>query len=687
MSSIPYPPPLDSAPAKLNDAQRDAVTSLKGPVLVLAGAGTGKTRVITARIARLIRMGEDPSSICAVTFTNKAAREMRERVENMVSADAASLVTLSTFHSLCVRILRLGIHLLGFKQNFSIYDESDQLGLLRRIITRTAAGKEKLDPRAARSAISARKNMGLSASGNEESLLGAVALRYERELQQLNAVDFDDLLLLAVRLLSEHPVERDRWKNRFHHLMVDEFQDTNSLQLTLLKHLARPEPNLCVVGDDDQSIYGWRGAEIKNILEFERHFPSARVIKLEQNYRSTGNILRAANSVIRRNPERHGKQLWSGEGDGEPIRVVAAPDEKEEARFVVEEIRNIHVEKGFSWENFAILFRMNNQARSFEEELRRLKVPYRLVGARSFFDRREIKDLSAWCNAILNPDDDVSLLRALTAPPRGLGETTVGQALEASIKKHCSVHAVLSDPTFRAGLNRRGQAAAEEFIEQLREFYVRVHQPLISATAVMQDLLVAISFEEHVKKISAKPEEFDGRWESVRLFLAWMQEFEDKQNTQGASSLRGFLDSLSLDRDKGEKEDSTELVTLITLHAAKGLEYPHVYLVGFEEGILPHSRSKQENRVEEERRLLYVGITRAMKQLTITRCDGRARHGQILPSQPSSFLKDFDEGLIKEVSTVDLATESPTEELTEFYFGNLRAKLEEKLKAQESSQT
>ena len=389
----------------LNPEQLEAVYHETGPMLILAGAGTGKTRTITARIAWLVSQGEDPAKILAVTFTNKAAREMKERIAGMVDAADAKAVTASTFHSLCLRILRADAERLGYKANFSIFDESDQMGLIKKIITRVSAKDEKLDPNFAKNFISKAKNNALPIDA--DTLLGSVFHRYEQELRALNAMDFDDLLGKAVKLLDEHSEAREKWRARVKYLMVDEFQDTNKLQLDLVNLLVSGQPpNVCVVGDDDQSIYGWRGAEVSNILEFEKHFPNPRIIRLEQNYRSTNAILGAANRLIKNNPRRRGKNLWSPKEGGEPVRVIAVPDDRKEAEFVVQEIGAQRDEAKVPWEHFAVIYRMNAQSRLLEENLRKNKIPYRLVGGKSFFERREIKDLAAYMTILLNPADD-----------------------------------------------------------------------------------------------------------------------------------------------------------------------------------------------------------------------------------------------------------------------------------------
>src|SRR5581483_2278631 len=367
----------------------------------------------------------------------KAANEMRERLATMVEKEQVKRVTMSTFHALCVRILRGGIDRLGYKNNFSIYDESDQLGLIKKIITRTAARDEKIDPHLAKNLISKAKNNGWSAPKDDQTLISAVFTRYQVELKNLNAVDFDDLLLLTVKLLAEHNEVRAKWQERFRYLMVDEFQDTNRLQLELVSLIADAHKNVAVVGDDDQSIYGWRGAEVSNILEFEHHFPNPTVVKLEQNYRSTNAILGTANSLIKNNPRRRAKQLWSAHASGENVRVVQMPDDREEAKFVAEDIQRRNFAENVVWKNFAVLYRMNAQSRLIEENLRRLHIPYRLVGGKSFFDRREIKDVLAYATCLLNADDDVSLLRIINTPARGIGPAVVERALEHSVHAKC----------------------------------------------------------------------------------------------------------------------------------------------------------------------------------------------------------------------------------------------------------
>lgn len=658
----------------LNPEQMQAAKHDSGPLLILAGAGTGKTRVITARIAWLVAQGADPASILAVTFTNKAAREMKERVGGMVSADAAEQVTCSTFHALCVRILRAHAQHLGYKNNFSIYDEGDTNGLIKKIINRTAAADEKLDPGLAKNLISKAKNNGWRAPQDEETLAGAVYRRYEAELRTLNAMDFDDLLVNAVRLLADFPEVRASLQRRYRHLLVDEFQDTNRLQLDLVSMLASGDPaDVCVVGDDDQSIYGWRGAEVANILEFERHFPNPTIVRLEQNYRSTNEILQAANRVIRNNTKRRGKNLWSPRTGGDPVQIIAVPDDREEAEFIVNELAARRDTETGTWEDYAILYRMNAQSRYFEENLRRMRIPYRVVGGKSFYDRREIKDLMAYMAALLNPEDDAALLRIVNTPPRGIGPTTVEIALERSATHHHSLFKEFASQEFLDYVTKRAAESIRAFTDTLQAARIRIATPGADASHILAELLTEAGYFEDLRRSCKTIEEGDGRENNVRELLASLSEHQ-KRSRKG---LRGFLDEISLDREREEKKDNAGGVTLITLHAAKGLEFPHVYLIGAEEGLLPHERSKAEDTVDEERRLFYVGVTRAMRSLTITHCRNRMRFGTATHCEPSRFLEELEGDGVVRRNFEELMNTPVTEENFENSFARLRELLAE----------
>ena len=658
---------------QLNDAQSQAVRQTDGPVLILAGAGTGKTRVITTRICYLVAQGVDPRSILAVTFTNKAANEMRERVSKMVKGSSAKDLTLCTFHSLCVRLLRRSIEKLGYKQNFTIYSGAEQTGLVRRIITRKAAKDERLEPSLAIALISRAKNSGEPVSESADALIAEVYREYCRELKALNAVDFDDLLALAVRLLEEHPDERAYWKRRFAYLMVDEFQDTNHLQMRLLRQLVNERHNICVVGDDDQSIYGWRGAEISNILDFERTFPNPTVVKLEENYRSTEPILEMANKLIRHNLTRREKRLWTRNKGQDPIRLMGVPGDKEEAEVVVNELWDSHHVGGQPWENFAILIRMNSQSRVFEQALREKKIPYRLVGGQSFFDRREIKDLLAYLAVFCNPHDDINLLRVINTPPRGISKAVMEMALEQSVRWQKSVYATLKQPEFTGQLGTRAKAAIAAFLKFLDYYSDAAISRSTDYAGLTERLIEDIGFAEYVAKTCRKQEEKDARAQALGEFLHGLRQHQ-AQNSKG---LQAYLDDVALlaERDTDDDIEKKSGVCIITLHAAKGLEFPCVYLVGLEEGIMPHKRSLDEGMLDEERRLLYVGITRAQKSLMLTYCFSRMRYGDPLPCQPSSFIRELDREYLDEINYQDWLNKPATEEEATNSFAMMREML------------
>jgi DNA helicase II / ATP-dependent DNA helicase PcrA len=655
----------------LNPQQLEAVTTTQGPVLILAGAGTGKTRVITMRIAYLLHEGVSPDAVLAVTFTNKAANEMRERVGTMVERAKAKRLTICTFHALCVRILRQDIERLGYKTNFAIYDEGDQLGLIRKIISRISAKNEKLDPQLARNLISRAKNQHwkLAESATDSSLLAAVFERYQEELKAANAVDFDDLLILTVRLLEANPDVTDKWQERFQYLMIDEFQDTNRLQLELVRYLGRQHRNVCVVGDDDQSIYGWRGAEIANILEFEAHFPGPKIIKLEQNYRSSTAILGLANSIIRHNPRRRPKSLWSEKGSGQNVKIVAVPDDREEANYVVSELQKQQLEVAGPWKRFAIVFRMNAQSRLFEEQLRRLQIPYRIIGGRSFFERREVKDLLAYLACLANPHDDLNLLRIINTPARGIGASTIEIVVGESNQAKTSIFATLQSPGVYELLSAKTKTAVHGFIELIDRYETQIHQPLVELAPIAMALLQEIRYPEELRRSCKTPEEALNREENVRELVRTLADYQ-RRSTEGLS---GFLAEIALDREHEEETDTDkDGVTLITFHAAKGLEFPHVFLIGIEEGILPHDRSKLEGNIDEERRLFYVGITRAMQTLTITHCANRNKYGGSVPCHPSSFLKDLDPQYVEVVNYHQLANQPASEGTARSHFAKMR---------------
>ncbi len=635
----------------LNAAQRKAAATISGPVLILAGAGTGKTRVITTRICHLLRQGVRPEGILAVTFTNKAANEMRERVGKMISADKATKLTIATFHSLCVRILRQDIEKLGYKKNFTIYTQSEQTGLIRRIILKNAGRNEKLDPGVALSLISKERNKGVPASTMKDALINVVKREYERQLKLLNAVDFDDLLVLAGKLLREFPDVKAAWKRRYDHIMVDEFQDTNKLQMELMQNLAGAEQNVCVVGDDDQSIYGWRGAEMANILEFEKFFPNPTVVTLEENYRSTNPILNTANGVIKHNRERRAKKLFSSKEGADPVRCISMPSDADEAEFIVQEIELSKSREELKWEDFAILFRTNSQTRAFETQFRNRKIPYRVIGGMSFFDRREIKDILAWLHVIVNPQDDINLLRIINTPPRGIGETVVERATEMSAQRKEPIFATLCSDVFAQTLSAKAGGAIAAFAALITRWQEELTQVgRRDDLREMSELAIAIMNEvgylEWLKRQMKDEDDAIAREASIGELLADLK----ARNLRDEAALVDWLANVSLEDNRESSADELDKqkgVSLITMHASKGLEFPIVYLPGLEEGILPHQRSVEEGTKEEERRLLYVGITRAMKKLTLTWCATRIKYGQKFGTQGSSFIRELDRNWVQ----------------------------------------
>ena len=659
----------------LNPPQREAVKTIHGPVLILAGAGTGKTRTITARIAHMINEGIAADSILAVTFTNKSATEMRERVKGMARDGLGKKVVLGTFHAFCCRLLREHAESVGYKKNFVIYSQSEQTSLLKRIIARLCAKEESYDPSAAQSKISRAKNYSESLGDPRRSLDAAVYESYCNELRALNAMDFDDLLLLGVKLLEDCPDVRERVQRRHRYVMVDEFQDTNSLQMRLLKALVPPPFHICVVGDDDQSIYGWRGADITNIIDFERFFPDPKVIKLEENYRSTTPILHTANSLIKNNAGRRPKTLWSRNPGNDLIRVLVTEDEKEEADMIAKEIEKAKFADGEAWESFAVLFRTNDQSRVLEQQFRQRKIPYRVVGARSFFDRREVKDVVSYLAVLLNPNDDISLLRILNAPTRGIGTATAELARERSLARGQSIFVSLCDPEFQRMIPEKTRTALRAFLDLVSKYSaIATAQGTLLGTMAEQ-MVAETGYIEWLKKQAKTPEDFTS-WETgLKELFGSIHGYDQRNRTDG---LAGFLDEVSLNNDRDDDDgDITKKkgVCLITMHAAKGLEFPVVYLPGMEQGILPHKRSYDEGRIDEERRLFYVGITRAMKKLTLSYVRWRVKWGQKQSCLPSPFLKELDTTYVDQVDYARHMKETVTTEESASFFKGLRAML------------
>ena len=648
----------------LNPQQRQAVETIKGPVLILAGAGTGKTRVITFRIAHMIQRGIAPGNILGVTFTNKAAREMKDRVykllprkvrEKKEDKDQSQQPTICTFHSLCVRILRQHIEKLGYKRNFVIYDESDQQGTIKRILSHISIQGDKVEPGGILAQISRLKNAGENARVTGDPMLYAMAKnlrpKYDAALRACNAVDFDDLILLTLRLFREHPGALEDCRQKYQYVMVDEYQDTNGAQFHLIHDLTKEHQNFCVVGDDDQSIYGWRGAEISNLLDMEKHYPEVKVIKLEQNYRSTNTILNAANAVIKNNLQRRGKKLWSQNGDGSLIALHAFKDDEEEARTVVELIQHQKLAHRVPWADQAILFRTNAQSRVIETALRKEQVRYNLIGGQSFFDRREVRDFLAYLKAFFNSNDDISLLRIANVPPRGLSETTMERLLTASQERKCSVFSVMQNIAVTTTLPGRAREAVEAFVALLQQNRALLHSDSFpkdpKALAMWADRFLAeVGYYRELRRSEKTPEAADNRERNLKDIIATMDGQDLSRNA--GQRLESFLENVTLDSDREEDEEQAgEAVTLITMHSCKGLEFPQVYVVGLEDGLLPHTRSIDEETMDEERRLFYVAITRAKKCLTLSHCGARKKYGQMVPAHPSRFLRELPGELVE----------------------------------------
>lgn len=635
-----------SALAGLNAAQHEAVRTLKGPLLVLAGAGTGKTRVITYRIANLIHHGVAPDRILAVTFTNKAAREMRERAMKLLGKRSEQTPTISTFHSLCVQILRREAELLGLPKKFAIYDRGDQETVARSALRDLRIEPARLKPGALLSFVSKWKSHGLCPQTAEKDALAddeRLALlgyrRYQEMLRTMGAVDFDDLLLCTLELFEKHSQALAREQARFDFVLVDEYQDTNQSQYKILQKLCEPHRNLCVVGDDDQSIYGWRGAEVRHILAFDRDYPEAKIVRLEENYRCCPNILQLANQLIARNRERHPKTLRATRVAIDHPRFTKFEDEAAEAEGVVRDLSITALKEKLPWSAFAILFRTNEQPRAFEQELRARSIPYVLVGGFSFFDRREVRDVLAYLKTIANPSDEVSLLRILNTPPRGLGPSVVEKLLARATAAGKPIWDILPSAVEENLFASKATAALTWFVTLIQRYQDRFQGP--SLVSVARDLTHEVDYKAEIARTYPIPTDQQSRWDSVGEVLNMLENYERRAS---APSLAGFLEEVTLDNqdDQRQEEKRGEKVTLMTLHSAKGLEFPHVYLVGIEERLLPHERSMDSERmVAEERRLAYVGITRAKDRLTMSRALFRSRFGQRYPTEPSRFLPEM----------------------------------------------
>ncbi len=708
---------------KLNEPQRDAAGHGGGPLLVLAGAGSGKTRVITYRIAHLLAGGIPPEAICAVTFTNKAAEEMRERVASLVrDPKTARALTIGTFHALGLHILRSERKALGMPRGFTIYDQSDQMGALREALRSikdmSRDGARRFDVKAILTRISLAKNAFIAPedyTGNPadeyDAITAQVYPKYQEMLRACAAYDFDDLIVEPVRLIEKDAGARERWAGRFRYVMVDEFQDTNAAQLRMVKMLVEQHGNLCVVGDDDQSIYSWRGADPTNILRFGEMFPGAKIVKLEQNYRSTKTILSAANTVIANNKQRHGKVLWSDLGDGESIVHAVAATPEDEAKWVAREIHQLHKD-GRTWDSIAIMYRSNIQAKILEEELRTASIPYVMYGGQQFFERKEVKDVIAYLRVALNPRDELALRRILNYPARGIGATTVERLASAALAKHASLWDALKGAVTGTGTlpgmttmlstndedplgatpavdvgDLRGAArnGILELIHVVSELGASIEagESVVSATRV---LIEDIKLYDDLRHASGSMAAAQRRIDNVEGLFGSLQRFTDKG--KGREQLAEFLRMLSLESKDEEDKTPGPKVVLTTLHGSKGLEFPICFMIGLEEELLPHIRTLQPQAtdatdadhatdISEERRLCYVGITRAQRKLYLTRSCTRVSRGRSVPRTPSRFLLEIPEELLDVRDIAEEARQKVPAAEVQSFFGSLASMLDD----------
>lgn len=655
---------------ELNPPQREAVMHVDGPLLVLAGAGSGKTRVITYRVGHLLERGVSPDDILAVSFTNKAADEMQKRVEKLVGPRITKRLTLSTFHSLGLSILKAERAALGMTAGFTIYDSADQLGVIRELLRRVHIDDRRFDPKAILFRISRAKNAFQSpdqyaaqVKDNEYDLIAAdLYPKYQEALRGYHAFDFDDLITEPVRLLDRDTGVRERWEHRFHYVMVDEYQDTNRAQSHLMNHLVQKHRNICVVGDDDQSIYGWRGAEAGHILEFDRHFPGAKVVRLEENYRSTPCILDAANAVIAHNTKRHPKKLWTARRQGDKLQLVVADDAEAEAQFVAEEIELLRATRGYKASDCAILYRSNIQARPIEEALRNQRLPYRVVGGQAFFERKEVKDAIAYLKLALMPRDEMALRRIINYPARGIGSTTLERlaayARQRGITLFDACRAAKETTLFDAGvrtdagapvedLAAKGRASVTAFCDLIERGRALLATSSGGLRVAAKAFLDEAGLSDDLRAAGPTPMAAQRRLENLDGFLDSLHRFEEREGRDLAAYLHRL--TLSTQDDDADAQVADE-VTLVTLHGAKGLEFPVVFLVGMEEELLPHRRTLypqgpdvQEATIDlgEERRLMYVGITRAREVLYLTRARSRTSRASAKPRSPSRFLDEI----------------------------------------------
>lgn len=627
----------------LNPQQQAAVTHLGTPLLVLAGAGSGKTRVITQKIAWLIRKGvHSADQIAAITFTNKAAREMRERASKLLSKEEAKGLTVATFHTLGLNIIKREAKRLGYKSNFSILDAQDSSAILKEL-----AHKEDIEEAEnLRWMISRWKNdfiaveqAELQASTSDEKLAARLYAQYQRQIKAYNAVDFDDLIVLPVQLFEQYPDALHYWQNKLRYLLVDEYQDTNACQYRLIRLLAGLRGALTAVGDDDQSIYAWRGARPENIIQLQRDYPTLKVVMLEQNYRSTSRILHSANKLIGNNPHLFTKNLWSTLGEGEPIRIMPCRSPEHEAEKVVGEILKKRFRERAACKDFAILYRSNHQSRLFEKALREHNIPYKLTGGTSFFERAEVKDILAYLRLLANPDDDAAFLRIINTPKREIGTATLEKLGEYAHERHISLFTAAQELGFAQRISAKAQQRLETFCFWLQAMMRAAENA--DPTQIVRQVINDTAYADWLKNTCNTPKQAESRMKNVWEIVEWVRKLHD--DGAGKTTLSEIIAHMSLVDmlERNSEEQEQDAVTLMTLHAAKGLEFPHVFLVGMEEELLPHANSLDEHSIQEERRLAYVGITRAQKHLTISYAKIRSRYGETATVEPSRFLEEL----------------------------------------------
>lgn len=641
----------------LNPAQREAVEQTEGPILILAGAGSGKTRVLTTRIGYLMEVKKvKAENILAITFTNKAANEMRERVDETLKDEDTSAMWITTFHSCCVRILRKSINKIGYNRSFVIYDSSDQVTLIKDCMRELNYSEKAIDPKYVISVISNAKDKLITPKQFREihkgdfakMKIGEIYALYQDRLKRNSALDFDDLIAKTVELFKEHEEVLEFYRNRFRYIMVDEYQDTSRAQYELIKLLAKGHQNICVVGDDDQSIYGWRGADIRNILEFEKDYENVHVIKLEQNYRSTQIILDAANMLIQNNIERKRKRLWSEKKEGELIKIQLAEDEVSEAEFIANTISTMVRAEGREYRDFAVLYRANAQARPVEDALNRNQIPYNIYGGTKFYERKEIKDMVAYLRVIQNPQDDISLKRIINVPRRGIGLRTIEKIEDRASLKEESLYSVLIDIDGNSDISRKAKASINDFVDMMSTF--RSLKEIYPASKMIEKVMDITGYLDELEK--DKSEESQDRIENLKEFISVAMEFEGKNED---TSLESFLTNVALTSEPNEEEEHADRVSLMTIHSAKGLEFPVVFLSGMEEKLFPIARaiaSMQDTQIEEERRLCYVGITRAKEELFMTMTGKRTLYGRTNHSVASRFIEELPEDHVERLNKV-----------------------------------